>query len=795
MKHHTWTRLAENFWRLEENQTYWGRKKIAGKNEKKCFGPNRAVAETEFHDWLASLLESKPQVKGLETMTLSDAGPKFIAWKQTAVGETIRQYSVDKLAETLVNVASYWPGYSKIPITKLARSDMEDMRACLKSAVSRRTGQHFKLGTVNTYCATVKKLLRYLTEEAGLITFRQFADLSKGFRFAKRAARTVEIPTPDQLAIIRSYLRRHIYGKGRKRRQIPYMADMLFLYGVRIDMLRKLKVKDIDFARKVITFTVNKQPIGSPVNGELPLLPEAELILREYLQPLDLGPNDPLFTLKTIHRSLKKAAALAGLSNWYHHACRKFVATKLIQEGVDIPTAAEFLFHKDHGRTLLAHYRMACGRHLREATCQIKMLPGVNVEIPEWIKLARPAIEKSIESIFAAEPEVAKPILEAFIDIGNYVREGDSRKALSRLNGTNGSHLKQDWAEADRLLMTRDQGESRRTVSENLRYLLLTNGLSIAQASQESGVPKYILYDVQSCKYSGTSYFIERLAAYFEVPSAYFFDPKQPKLDASRIIKNFRFLADRFGHASIGLPSLVGKVVTGLILPPGDLVKKVSALVGVTIQEMLSEDISKIPLVEPKPAEPEKPKLDRKAALPYLAANLQYHLMIEGLVPTDASRLMGMNCYDLPRYVSGKNFPLGRKLETIATFFKTTPEALCSPGPELDPVQIGLNISLLIKQKGMTVNAVAVTLNIYPERLNETLAGKKLPSPPQLKRISQFFGVSTADIVTNRGQEILRVPQYEFAAHTQTQDTSVHPTNDGNIAVSVASDGITKVAS
>jgi hypothetical protein len=479
---------------------------------------------------------------------------------------------------------------------------------------------------------------------------------------------------------------------------------------------------------------------------------------------MGLGPDDFLFTLKTIHRSLKKAASLAGLSNWYHHACRKFVATKLIQDGVDVPTVAEFLFHKDHGKTLLEHYRMACGRHLREVGAKIKMLPGVDVQIPEWIALTKPLIQKAIEHIFAAEAEVAKPILEAVLDIGNSLHCGDARKALARLNPAVGTHLHRDWSQASPHFTTHNQDQSRKVVSENLRYLVLSRGLSISEASQGSAVPKYILYDLLSCKYSGTSYFIDKLARHFELPSEYFFDPKQPRVDAARIIKNFRFLADRFGHASLALPSLIGKVVTGLILPPGDLVRKLASLVGVTIHELMTEDISQIPLVEPKPVPPKRPTLDRKAALPHLAANLQYHLMLGGLIPTEASRLMGMNSYDLPRYAAGKNFPVGNKLETIATFFHTTPEALCAPPPDLDPVQIGLNISQLIDQKRMTPNAVAVASNIYPERLRETLTGKKLPSSHQLKRLSGFFGVSTKDIITLKNQEILTMQQNATAS-------------------------------
>jgi hypothetical protein len=64
----------------------------------------------------------------------------------------------------------------------------------------------------------------------------------------------------------------------------------------------------------------------------------------------------------------------------------------------------------------------------------------------------------------------------------------------------------------------------------------------------------------------------------------------------------------------------------------------------------------------------------------------------------------------------------------------------------------------------MTPNAVAVASNIYPERLRETLTGKKLPSSHQLKRLSGFFGVSTKDIITLKNQEILTMQQNATAS-------------------------------
>src|ERR1039458_3825724 len=51
---------------------YWGRKKIAGKDHKQCFGPNREAAKAELHNWLASLLKNGPQPNEAGDLTLPD---------------------------------------------------------------------------------------------------------------------------------------------------------------------------------------------------------------------------------------------------------------------------------------------------------------------------------------------------------------------------------------------------------------------------------------------------------------------------------------------------------------------------------------------------------------------------------------------------------------------------------------------------------------------------------------------------------------------------------------------------
>ncbi len=70
------------------------------------------------------------------------------------------------------------------------------------------------------------------------------------------------------------------------------------------------------------------------------------------------------FIVKTASakKCLMTACRKLGLANFTHHAMRHFFATCAIESGVDIPTVARWLGHKDGGALLMKTYS-----HLQQA--------------------------------------------------------------------------------------------------------------------------------------------------------------------------------------------------------------------------------------------------------------------------------------------------------------------------------------------------------------------------------------------------------------------------------------------
>jgi integrase len=99
---------------------------------------------------------------------------------------------------------------------------------------------------------------------------------------------------------------------------------------------------------------------------EIPLFQELrDLLERLKVQYPNAGPTDkvlPTASLLTVLTSACKALNIAHLSR---HDLRHVFATRCIEKGVDIPTVAAWLGHKDNGRTVMLVYG-----HLRQEPSQ-----------------------------------------------------------------------------------------------------------------------------------------------------------------------------------------------------------------------------------------------------------------------------------------------------------------------------------------------------------------------------------------------------------------------------------------
>jgi integrase len=92
----------------------------------------------------------------------------------------------------------------------------------------------------------------------------------------------------------------------------------------------------------------------------------------ERLRKLDDG-SGYVLPRGTIKKGLKIACARAGLRPLNHHDFRHMFVTRCIESGVDIPTVARWIGHKDGGSLLSKRYFHLLDEHSRRMARRVKI--------------------------------------------------------------------------------------------------------------------------------------------------------------------------------------------------------------------------------------------------------------------------------------------------------------------------------------------------------------------------------------------------------------------------------------
>lgn len=92
------------------------------------------------------------------------------------------------------------------------------------------------------------------------------------------------------------------------------------------------------------------------------IIPPMRALLAELREGRD-NPRGRVLPFSECYGSMKKACADLHLPPLTHHTFRAWFATRAIESGIDIPTVAQWLGHRDGGALLLKRYRKASEAH------------------------------------------------------------------------------------------------------------------------------------------------------------------------------------------------------------------------------------------------------------------------------------------------------------------------------------------------------------------------------------------------------------------------------------------------
>lgn len=133
---------------------------------------------------------------------------------------------------------------------------------------------------------------------------------------------------------------------GQKKRSslaTAAVVKLLAATGLRISEAQSLKWVDVGEASLVVRGAKNDEL------RRVPLTATAKLVLGELTEMYGVDPDSPVMPIKSPRIALENSCERLGLPHLRVHDLRHIFATRCIEAGVDLPTIASWLGHKDGG--------------------------------------------------------------------------------------------------------------------------------------------------------------------------------------------------------------------------------------------------------------------------------------------------------------------------------------------------------------------------------------------------------------------------------------------------------------
>jgi integrase len=342
-----WTKApVANLVRYEPSGIYFARAKVRGKLVRKSLDTNvLSVAKLRLADVLDSeyRVVAPSQTKIVGKMTFADALGIFRERQKhaTDIKENTKNYN----ERAAIDLLKTWPGLGQTDVKRITKFDCLEWRS--------RFGKRYSPTVTNGTLSVLRRILD-IAVDSGARYDNPAKD--KDVKRARVRRKELQLPEPDQFLALVSHVRGNGSGRG------GHSADAIefFSYvGARLSEAAKIYGRDCSFLKNEII--IRGDPITGTKNWEIrrvPMIPE----MRKLLERLkaERGETEfldnPVLKVRKFNRSLKNACKKLGLFHLTHHDLRHLFATRCIESGVDIPTVAKWLGHKDGGVLAMQTY-------------------------------------------------------------------------------------------------------------------------------------------------------------------------------------------------------------------------------------------------------------------------------------------------------------------------------------------------------------------------------------------------------------------------------------------------------
>lgn len=712
-----------------------------------CEDPNQATLALEAVKGEA-LVDQEFQAG---VLPLASYAPLYGNYLQKLSGDKYQPGTVETRLRHLKSVADYWPDYSRVPIAALEPANLQSMRPTMRQEMAFVNGQPPSKNTLNTYSRVVSYLIGFLVG-LGVMDLMRALLLMRSIGYAKPSKRKVPTATPEQEELMRQYLTETWWHTSYQRAQIVIVFEIFMTYGIREEMFTGLLVEHVDLVNRQIMFTLNKQSCEEIKTRTLRIPESLAAKLAEFITRHQLLPGQRLVTVNSIDRSLKTAALKAGLANWHPHACRHYVGTKLLRDGVGIAVVAWLLGHKDGGVTLLRHYLP--DDFTADANRALEMQDlrkDFDVDEQFWFARQLPLLINFVKRLESAPKPAAKSIIKHLHLMDRYVRSQDFGKAIALAGAAQDPRNPLNCTPKTIYIPKSYNSDTRNILAANVRTLMTRAGQSVNSLTVTLGIGRDSLYALLSAKTLNETV-LQKLAAHFKLTRKQLTDPAMPEINWDRVFNNVQLLVERYGITNIPCPTQIGRFLNGRELPSGSALKALADYANVDFGKLLDvelvphTDLIKRPLPVPEPSRAENAVAHARLKENF-QANLKLGLLNKGVTLVGAAAAMQIRLNQLNSYSAGQDLPPADRLRRIAEYLGKTPEQMLVAKEQPKAADVGQLVARLLKPKHLPLWKAARHMHIGMAKLQQIFSGQELPNGPQLHRIATYLGVTPESLL------------------------------------------------
>jgi integrase len=285
---------------------------------------------------------------------------------QTEIQSNVSMKKTSKdylLKQCLRKIELSWPDLWTHKIENITEDKCREWAARLNKEIS---SQYF-----NNTIIVLKRILEIGIAEQVRRGGNEIPNPARILTRARVSQRPPELPEPDQFRRMVKSIRMRSGGWGHRAADL---IEFLAYSGMRL-RTESLWVtwEDVDWSRNEIV--VRGDPETHTKNWEIrriPILPNMETLLRKLQANRGGSPTGRILQVARCHESLKRACEEIGIPRMSHHDLRHLFATRCIEAGVDIPTVARWLGHKDGGALAMKTYGHLRNEHSQQMALKVQ---------------------------------------------------------------------------------------------------------------------------------------------------------------------------------------------------------------------------------------------------------------------------------------------------------------------------------------------------------------------------------------------------------------------------------------